>query len=207
MYCTNCGNKVDEDALFCTNCGVKLSDNLQKKYCCSCGTKFEDDAIFCVKCGRKIQKDESEHEFKTSKSIKSVVTDVEINNTENLKVQDSKPVEKVPVLEYKNISFNGRHFVYLDDSSKVFCPKCHNKADIYSTRCSFCNENFCEQPSTKSQEKPIIFQKTSEKLFENRKLDEYEEEDNAKFIIGISVGVIIVIINLVIFISLMTGKL
>lgn len=186
MYCTNCGNKVDEDALFCTNCGVKLSDNLQNKYCCSCGTKFEDDASFCIKCGRKIQKDEFEHEIKTFESTKSVVTDIEINNTENLKVQDSKPVEKVPVLEYKNISFNGRHFVYLDDSSKVFCPKCHNKTDIYSTLCSFCNANFCEPTLKKSQKNQNDFQNDMGKtLSEKSVVSRQKLEENYGLLVAV----------------------
>ena len=25
MYCGNCGNKVDDDAVFCTKCGIKFS--------------------------------------------------------------------------------------------------------------------------------------------------------------------------------------
>ena len=27
-YCSNCGNKVEKDALFCLNCGVKLRDEI-----------------------------------------------------------------------------------------------------------------------------------------------------------------------------------
>ncbi|MBE6700914.1 MAG: zinc-ribbon domain-containing protein [Ruminococcaceae bacterium] len=28
MFCTNCGNKVADDALFCTSCGEKLAKTM-----------------------------------------------------------------------------------------------------------------------------------------------------------------------------------
>ena len=30
MYCENCGNKVDDDAVFCTKCGIKFSQKNAK---------------------------------------------------------------------------------------------------------------------------------------------------------------------------------
>ena len=59
MFCTNCGNKVDEDAVFCMNCGVKLSDNLSNKHCFNCGVEIEADALFCTKCGNRIKSEET----------------------------------------------------------------------------------------------------------------------------------------------------
>lgn len=31
MFCKNCGNKLEEDALFCTNCGARINENTESK--------------------------------------------------------------------------------------------------------------------------------------------------------------------------------
>ena len=119
-------------------------------FCKYCGKQIPENAKFCSKCGKKIQ----ESGIRSLEDTNSVVANVAVNNTENLQVQESKAEEKTPVLEYKDISINGRRFVYLGDSSKVFCSKCHNKADIYSTLCSYCNSSFCE-PTSNETIKPL----------------------------------------------------
>lgn len=54
MYCTECGAKLDDDAVFCMNCGVKILDTQNKKICPNCGAAIVDDAFFCMKCGTKL---------------------------------------------------------------------------------------------------------------------------------------------------------
>lgn len=30
-FCTNCGNKLEENSSFCTNCGTKIDSNVEPK--------------------------------------------------------------------------------------------------------------------------------------------------------------------------------
>ncbi len=54
MFCKNCGNQLDDHAMFCTKCGEKISGETKEKYCIHCGTKLDEDASFCLGCGRKL---------------------------------------------------------------------------------------------------------------------------------------------------------
>ena len=49
MFCTNCGNKVAENAVVCVKCGAAPQSS--KKFCYNCGTAIEETQIVCVKCG------------------------------------------------------------------------------------------------------------------------------------------------------------
>jgi len=49
MYCTNCGNEVDEKAIACTKCGV--SPRTEKKFCHNCGVDVNANQAMCIKCG------------------------------------------------------------------------------------------------------------------------------------------------------------
>ncbi|WP_294428071.1 zinc-ribbon domain-containing protein [uncultured Treponema sp.] len=58
MFCVNCGNKLDDDAVFCTNCGKKLTADVSKeeiRFCINCGSKLDEDSAFCSNCGKKIE--------------------------------------------------------------------------------------------------------------------------------------------------------
>jgi len=49
MFCTNCGNEVQESAIACPKCG--LSPRTEKKYCYNCGIEVNEKQVMCVKCG------------------------------------------------------------------------------------------------------------------------------------------------------------
>lgn len=94
MFCKNCGNKLDDDALFCMNCGVKITDDTSSKYCAHCGNALDADALFCMNCGNRIKEEQPQTEdsgvrdsqIKTTENTDSV----EGNAEENLR--DEKPV-------------------------------------------------------------------------------------------------------------------
>lgn len=48
-FCTSCGAKVPEDAMFCSKCGQRLV-----RCCSNCNTVLSTDSLFCHKCGTKI---------------------------------------------------------------------------------------------------------------------------------------------------------
>lgn len=54
-YCSNCGTKYTDEAVFCQKCGSKL---IQKETCPSCGCEIMPGQIFCSQCGRRIKENE-----------------------------------------------------------------------------------------------------------------------------------------------------
>jgi TM2 domain-containing membrane protein YozV/RNA polymerase subunit RPABC4/transcription elongation factor Spt4 len=54
MYCTNCGQQVDDKAIACPKCGVPPL--MEKKFCHNCGTATQANQIICVKCGVSLGK-------------------------------------------------------------------------------------------------------------------------------------------------------
>jgi len=52
MYCTNCGNQIDPNAVICVHCGVKCGQ--VNAYCKNCGGAIVPEATICVKCGAPI---------------------------------------------------------------------------------------------------------------------------------------------------------
>ena len=91
MFCNNCGNEIDGDAIFCTTCGCKLNEISHVKFCPSCGNKLEDDALFCSNCGFKI----SSSEIKVEHHEESYSPTDELMN-------DHKPEEKSVLVENPN---------------------------------------------------------------------------------------------------------
>jgi TM2 domain-containing membrane protein YozV len=49
MYCRNCGNGMDNNAVVCVSCGVPKGTG--NKYCQNCGVFSDPMAQICVKCG------------------------------------------------------------------------------------------------------------------------------------------------------------
>ncbi len=58
-YCSSCGAKVLENALFCSECGNKIIQNQEPKktktkQCPNCTYTSEEDEIYCPDCGNKL---------------------------------------------------------------------------------------------------------------------------------------------------------
>ncbi len=49
MYCRNCGNVMDNNAVVCVKCGVPKG--VGTNYCPNCGTSTVAGAVVCVNCG------------------------------------------------------------------------------------------------------------------------------------------------------------
>ena len=61
INCPNCGNKLNEGALFCGACGQKIIQQTKVikvdiNTCPNCNTSFEKDEKFCAECGTAINK-------------------------------------------------------------------------------------------------------------------------------------------------------
>ncbi|WP_299527196.1 zinc ribbon domain-containing protein [uncultured Lutibacter sp.] len=59
LNCPNCGNKLNEGALFCGICGGKIIQQakaikVDPNTCPNCNTPFEKDEKFCAECGNVI---------------------------------------------------------------------------------------------------------------------------------------------------------
>lgn len=61
-YCTNCGEKLEDKALFCSQCGTKQIP--QKPKCGSCGAEYSEGQKFCMECGSPLGKDSIKKEDK-----------------------------------------------------------------------------------------------------------------------------------------------
>lgn len=59
MYCKQCGQRLEKDALFCFHCGAEQElieepaapVEPEKAYCTQCGAELRQGAAFCVRCG------------------------------------------------------------------------------------------------------------------------------------------------------------
>ena len=58
MYCRNCGNEMNNEAVVCVKCGVPAGKG--NNYCPNCGVETHPDAVICVQCGVGFIKPEEE---------------------------------------------------------------------------------------------------------------------------------------------------
>ncbi len=59
IFCTKCGNKLEEGMLFCTECGTRVEAQTAPavptvKRCPNCSSVVEDDMAFCTECGTRL---------------------------------------------------------------------------------------------------------------------------------------------------------
>jgi hypothetical protein len=55
MYCKNCGNEFNENAVACLKCGCDPKKG--NKNCPSCGVETNPNQVICVKCGGSLKKE------------------------------------------------------------------------------------------------------------------------------------------------------
>ena len=54
-YCSECGNKLSDGAIFCSECGFKINREEKKtKFCSQCGEKIDAKAEICPNCGVRL---------------------------------------------------------------------------------------------------------------------------------------------------------
>lgn len=49
MFCRNCGNEMDSNAVICVKCGVKAGTG--NRFCPNCGKETTPEAAACTSCG------------------------------------------------------------------------------------------------------------------------------------------------------------
>lgn len=49
MYCRNCANPMDPNAVVCVKCGVAAGQGT--RYCPNCGAETPPGAVVCMRCG------------------------------------------------------------------------------------------------------------------------------------------------------------
>ena len=54
MYCKNCGNELNENAIACLKCGCDPKKG--NKNCHSCGVETNQEQVICIKCGVSLKK-------------------------------------------------------------------------------------------------------------------------------------------------------
>ena len=52
MFCKNCGNEINENAVACMNCG--FAKGTGNKYCANCGKEINPGAAICTACGAAV---------------------------------------------------------------------------------------------------------------------------------------------------------
>ncbi len=52
MYCKNCANEMDPNAVVCVKCGVPKGQG--NKYCSNCGREINEMSAFCTSCGARV---------------------------------------------------------------------------------------------------------------------------------------------------------
>lgn len=63
LKCRNCGNSLEEDALFCGACGEKVentdvnNEDNKKTFCYNCGERLEEGSVFCPNCRTNLKED------------------------------------------------------------------------------------------------------------------------------------------------------
>lgn len=57
MYCTNCGEQMNDNQAICLKCGVAKNEG--KGYCPNCGASVAENAAVCLSCGVAIENKKS----------------------------------------------------------------------------------------------------------------------------------------------------
>jgi hypothetical protein len=99
MFCTKCGQELDDEAKFCTKCGINIQTQNGLKFCINCGKQLPDSSNFCIFCGFKMVSDDkilqtSQNSNIYHQSLQPVVT-----------TANNKPVIIVPLLVMPIIGF------------------------------------------------------------------------------------------------------
>ena len=63
MYCRNCGNEMDKEAVICVKCGVPKGKG--NSFCPNCGAQTHPEAVMCVTCGARFVEPEVEESDKS----------------------------------------------------------------------------------------------------------------------------------------------
>jgi DNA-directed RNA polymerase subunit RPC12/RpoP len=101
IYCSNCGEKNSDTAIFCNKCGQKLILPEQKT-CSTCGSEIEPGMIFCPSCGKQIDSKPEE------------------NQNNSLKVDSTSPNSDNAILEFIWIGWREKGKIMAQRGAMIF---------------------------------------------------------------------------------------
>jgi hypothetical protein len=72
MFCKNCGNPINPNAIACLSCGCDPRKG--KSHCGGCGTKINEAQIICIQCGASLNNGHSSTDDGKTVAIVSYIT-------------------------------------------------------------------------------------------------------------------------------------
>ena len=109
MYCKNCGNQINPNAMACLSCGCDPKRG--NKHCRSCGAETNSEQVICIKCGVELNTQDSESSSFSSTDGKSSTT----NNTGNLNKQRHGLVTAWLILILISCSLSSLQYLFAGD--------------------------------------------------------------------------------------------
>ena len=109
MYCKNCGNQINPNAMACLSCGCDPKRG--NKHCRSCGAETNSEQVICIKCGVELNTQNSETSSFSSTDGKSSTT----NNTGNLNKQRHGLVTAWLILILISCSLSSLQYLFAGD--------------------------------------------------------------------------------------------
>ena len=148
IRCENCGNELNDGAMFCNKCGSPVVGRGQNKVrrCAKCGNELNEGAMFCAKCGLSVSAVQAPSAVKKgiSKKLVGIIAAVVVvltagiaiavgsgdsgdKKTESVQTHSSVKAEKVGGAE--------------KDNDKADEPEGVNKTGVYTISEYFRSEN------------------------------------------------------------------
>ncbi|MBR1481521.1 MAG: zinc ribbon domain-containing protein [Ruminococcus sp.] len=133
-FCEECGEQVDEDALFCNNCGAKMPVKLLPGMvlCKHCNKAVREGIRFCTNCGHSMAEEVVEEEpvktaLKTCSNCGFTTDDPEMLFCEGCGRRFEDPAEaaakaEVPKEPTKKVCTNCGFTIF--DADTMFCNDC-----------------------------------------------------------------------------------
>jgi DnaJ-class molecular chaperone len=134
LYCTNCGNTIDEQVSVCMSCGANPIGH--KKFCRQCGVGLNPEQVICIKCRGTIGGTFGTIKIPPSKNNQASPTMV--NKNSSALVAGIAIITIVVVLSF---------ILYI--LSSIPCGDCKGEGRHGPFRCETCNETGMKFPILK----------------------------------------------------------
>lgn len=180
-------------------------------FCKFCGKEIRDSAVFCKYCGKKVAEEpatatpekqeegepvepvaEAQKTTKEPQPAEPQYVKTEQEAQEEKTTQPAEEISESSAIEYKDYYIDGKHFVYKDSPSVLFCPKCHKPTDKFASACFKCDASFTngKNENEESTFKPAETKRTTEKHYSETS----EFSAGSDKTIGIVVAIVVIFI-------------
>lgn len=148
IRCVNCGNELNEGAMFCAKCGSPVGSGGQKKVrcCAKCGNELNEGAMFCAKCGLPVNAVQTPSAVKKgiSKKLIGVIATVVVVLTAGIAIAvgsgDSGDKKSEPAHTHSSVKAE-KDGETEKDNDKADEPEGVNETGIYTISEYFRSEN------------------------------------------------------------------